>query len=64
MLVLVRYRDEEIYLETSDGRITVRVLTVLPGKVRLGFDAPECVRIDRREVAERRRDEQRNEWYD
>ena len=54
MLILARRLYEEIYLETSDGRVTVRVTELRDGRVQLGFDAPLSVRIDRREVTERR----------
>jgi carbon storage regulator CsrA len=37
-----------------DGRIRVMVAEVRGDKVRIGIDAPADVRIDRREVHERR----------
>ena len=48
MLVLTRRSGEECYLDLPNGdRITVVLLDVDRGKVRLGFDAPESVRIHR-----------------
>lgn len=51
MLVLSRSTDQVIVI---DGRIRVTVVGVSGDKVRLGFDAPPDVRIDRLEVHERR----------
>jgi carbon storage regulator len=50
MLVLTRRRDESIVI---DGRITVRVLKVSGGQVRLGIEAPRDVSVVRTEVLER-----------
>jgi carbon storage regulator CsrA len=58
MLCLTRRLDEEVIVEMPDGRIVrVRVGEVRADRVRLLFDAPQDVRIDRREVYERRRPE-------
>lgn len=50
MLVLTRRRDESIVI---DGHITVRVLKVSGGQVRLGIEAPRDVSVVRTEVLER-----------
>ena len=56
-LVLSREPKEAVII-TLDGReCRVTVLEVRGSKVRLGFSAPREVRIDREEVAERRKDE-------
>ncbi len=47
MLVLSRKLTESICI--GDG-ITVTILEVRQGRVRLGIDAPPCVRIQREEV--------------
>lgn len=54
MLVFMRYRGEKsvITVPPSDvpTRIEVMVVDVLPGKARLGFDAPRDVAIHRDEI--------------
>ena len=50
MLVLTRERFETVVIE---GGIVVTVLECREGRVKLGFDAPTRLRIDRGEVAER-----------
>lgn len=47
MLILTRERGQKVFIETSDGRITVIVLERRAGKLRLGFDAPRTVEIMR-----------------
>lgn len=54
MLVLSRHVGEEIVI--GDG-IVVTVVSVANGKVRLGVQAPRDVRVDRREVHDRRQEE-------
>ena len=49
MLVLSRKEAEAIQI---GGGITVRVLDVRRGRVRLGIEAPESVRVRRSEVAD------------
>lgn len=39
-------------IETSDGPVTVVVLGYDRGKVKLGFEAPDCVTILREELYE------------
>ena len=51
MLVLTRRIGETIVI---DGDIRVTVVSVQGDKVRLGFLAPEYVRIDRQEIHNRR----------
>lgn len=55
MLVLARRLGERVVVTMPDGRL-VRVLLVDVdrGKVRLGFDAPPDVLVDREEVHARR----------
>ena len=51
MLVLSRCQDESVLIKTKDTTIKVMVCRVQDhGKVRLGFDAPRDVRVDREEV--------------
>jgi carbon storage regulator len=53
MLVLSRRLNEEIVIRSLDGsKIIVRVCRIDGNKVRLGFEAPKAVKIDRREVDE------------
>lgn len=47
MLVLTRKSDEELLI---DGRITVRVLSIDQGRVRLGISAPRSVPVARSEL--------------
>lgn len=44
MLVLTRKTDEEIKIA---GNITIKVVSVINGRVRLGIEAPPDVRIER-----------------
>ena len=55
MLVLSRNRGESVVI---DGVITITVLRVDGGKVKLGFEAPQHVRILRKEVSPRDEEEQ------
>lgn len=48
MLVLTRRPNEQI--EIGEDRITVTVLEVRGGRVRLGIEAPASIGIRRREV--------------
>lgn len=47
MLVLTRKQDQEVVI---DDVIRVRVLSIEGNRVRLGFEAPSNVKIDREEV--------------
>jgi carbon storage regulator len=51
MLVLTRRIGEEIVIS---GNINLRVVAIQSGSVRLAIDAPNTVRVDRREVHDRR----------
>lgn len=51
MLVLTRRVGEEIVI---DNDIRVMVVAINGDKVRIGIDAPASVRVDRKEVHERR----------
>jgi carbon storage regulator len=53
MLVLTRRIEESIVIA---GDIRVTVISIQGDKVRLGIAAPISVRVDREEVAARRRD--------
>ena len=50
MLVLSRSRDQQIVIGTVPP-IYITVIDVRGGKVRLGFEAPKHVRVDRLEVS-------------
>ncbi len=50
MLVLNRKIDEEIYIETPEGRITVKVVGIDGRSVKLGMDAPGKFPIYREEL--------------
>lgn len=58
MLALTRKKGEIIALKinTGEGRIAVKVLDLGGGKVRLGIDAPDAVKILRGELIEDRKD--------
>jgi carbon storage regulator len=51
MLVLLRRRGEEIVI---DKNIRVTVVSVKGDRVRVGIAAPPSVRVDRKEVHDRR----------
>jgi carbon storage regulator len=53
MLVLTRRLNEMIVIE---GGIRVTVVGVKGDKVRLGIEAPDCVRVDRAEIHTHRAD--------
>jgi carbon storage regulator len=53
MLVLVRREHERIWIGES---VVLTVVAVRNGQVRLAFEAPEGVTIDREEVRKRRRE--------
>jgi carbon storage regulator len=53
MLVLTRNVGETIVI---DGKIRVSVVAIQGGKVRIGIDAPDDVRVDREEIHKRRVD--------
>ena len=47
MLVLSRHKDEKVYIGND---VVLTIVEVRGNKVRLGFEAPPHVRIDREEV--------------
>ena len=47
MLVVERKVDEKVYLTVRDITIVVQVVRVSPSGIRLGFTAPEIVKIVR-----------------
>ncbi len=49
MLVVTRKSDESVII---DGKITIKVLAIEDGKVKLGIDAPQSIKIYRQEVYE------------
>jgi carbon storage regulator len=49
MLVVTRKHDESVII---DGKITIKVLAIEDGKVKLGIDAPQSIKIYRQEVYE------------
>ena len=50
MLVLNRKGEEEIYIETPEGRITLKVIGIDGKSVKLGIDAPKSFPIYREEL--------------
>ena len=50
MLVLARSEGEAIVIGTGDRMITVEVVRIGGGQVRLGVTAPADLEIDRQEV--------------
>jgi carbon storage regulator len=54
MLILTRKLDETLHIGDD---VTVTVLRIDRGQVRLGITAPAHVRVDREEVYQRRRAE-------
>ena len=58
MLILKRKRNQKIMI---DGGITIMVVELGCGFVRLGIDAPKETRVDREEVYESRKREEDND---
>lgn len=56
MLVLTRRPGERIIL-SGDGRTVVTIVEVRGEAVRLGFDAPVSIAIDRQEIFDRKQAE-------
>jgi carbon storage regulator len=54
MLVLSRKASENVIISTAGG-IKVSILSVNGNNVKLGFEAPENIAIDREEIFERKR---------
>jgi len=55
MLVLTRHAGEQIVIA---GEIVVTVVAIEGSKIRIGIEAPKSVRVDRKEVHNRRVAEQ------
>ena len=53
MLVLSRKTNEQLIIRIGDETVVVRVLGVMPNRVRLGITAPLSVSVHREEVARR-----------
>ncbi len=54
MLVLTRKAGEQVIIQ---GNIRITVVSVGPGRVKIGIDAPADVKIDREEIHARKQDE-------
>ena len=55
MLVLARKYGESIVIQLPNGRLaTVMVIGISPEVVRLGITADRDIRVDRKEVVEKR----------
>ena len=51
MLILTRFKDESIIINTSDGCVEVTIEHVgQDGKVRLGIEAPKSIAVHRKEI--------------
>lgn len=50
MLILTRKLNEEIVI---DGEITIKIISISESQVKLGFDAPKNIEINRKEVFEK-----------
>lgn len=57
MLVLARKSGQRVIVREGANRVVITVLGIQEGKVRLGIEAPDDVRVDREEVALRREPE-------
>ena len=55
MLVLTRQTKEEIEITIGGQTVRLKVVSIDRDKVRLGFNAPKDVVVDRKEVADRKR---------
>jgi carbon storage regulator len=59
MLVLTRHSGGQIVIADD---IVITVVSIEGNKVRLGFDAPKSIRVDRKEVHDRRVSNQDDPW--
>jgi carbon storage regulator CsrA len=55
MLILTRCKGEEVIIRVGKYMVRVMVCNTYLGQVRLGFDAPLAVSIDRAEVDGRKK---------
>jgi len=51
-LVLTRTKGQEVYSDAGGTRITVRIAEIRGDRIRLAFEAPAEVVINRREIAD------------
>lgn len=51
-LVLTRTKGQEVYIDAGGTRITVRIAEIRGDRIRLAFEAPAEVVINRREIAD------------
>ncbi|MGM0614749.1 MAG: carbon storage regulator [Pseudomonadota bacterium] len=61
MLVLSRNLGEKVIIDTSDGPITVMPISVHGAQVKLGFEGPKSVAINREEIRDKIQQEKTNE---
>lgn len=61
MLVLSRKAGERIVTDYHGMKIVITICEIERGRVLLGVDAPRTVKVDRQEIADRRRAEERRE---
>lgn len=54
MLVLTRKTGEQLVIADN---ITITIVEVGPGRVKIGIDAPSDVRVDRKEIHDRKQAE-------
>jgi carbon storage regulator len=59
MLVLTRHSGGQVVIADD---IVITVVSIEGNKVRLGFDAPKSIRVDRKEVHDRRLSDQDDQW--
>lgn len=50
MLILTRKLNEEVVI---DGEITIKIISISENQVKLGFEAPKNIQINRKEVFEK-----------
>jgi carbon storage regulator len=53
MLILTRKMNQSIVIGDGDNKVTLTVLGVQGGQVRLGIDAPRNVAVHREEIYDR-----------
>ena len=59
MLVLTRHCGGQIVIADD---VVVTVVAIEGNKIRLGIEAPKSIRVDRKEVHDRRVSERDDEW--
>jgi carbon storage regulator len=58
MLVLGRRPGESVICGEGENALTVTILEIRGNTIRIGFDAPAHIRVNRAEVAERMHQQQ------